>query len=296
VGSVAVAMLGTAVVVGLVRIPRHEVVRAATPTPLSFYGSGSTGAREVLLDLAGRVRELPDRTGRGTYGYVRTQGWYLLTTRSSHDSGSAVVPVTEQQWLSRDDSGWVLREPGTPYFPSPRDRVEWERAGRPEPGEFDQRYRWGLLRMTAPDRLACYVPERLSLDETVLGKQLAAADPDRQGAADPLVEISDLNRDLPLPPSLTAATIRLLAGVPGLDYQGDTVDRAGRHGIAFSLNSIRSGLPERYTLVLDPATGRLLDTDETLTGDGDRLNVKVPSVISYTVFLDAVRTNRLLPP
>ncbi|WP_203888102.1 RNA polymerase sigma factor [Planotetraspora kaengkrachanensis] len=75
--------------------------------------------------------------------------------------------------------------------------------------------------------------------------------------------------------------------VPGLRYEGTTTDRAGRTGRAFSLDSDHGGLPNRKTLIVDPADGRIVDEEETLTETAGRLGVPIPSVISYTVYLEA---------
>ncbi|TYC68124.1 hypothetical protein EH183_40315 [Streptomyces sp. CB01881] len=62
-------------------------------------------------------------------------------------------------------------------------------------------------------------------------------------------------------------------------------DRAGRPGIAHSASSAESGQPTRYTFIIEANTGSLLPQEEPLTETAGRLNVPVPSVISYTVYL-----------
>lgn len=86
-------------------------------------------------------------------------------------------------------------------------------------------------------------------------------------------------------PQLQAALLRVLADEPGLVDRGQVVDRAGRHGVAVSVDSAYTGLPTRYTLILDPHTGMLLDYEQTLTTTASKLNVPNPSVIGYTVWL-----------
>jgi hypothetical protein len=71
--------------------------------------------------------------------------------------------------------------------------------------------------------------------------------------------------------------------VPGLQYAGETTDRAGRKAEAFTLRSSHGGLRNDLTLVVDPATGRILDQVELLLEAG-KLNIKVPAVIGYTSY------------
>lgn len=77
-----------------------------------------------------------------------------------------------------------------------------------------------------------------------------------------------------VPPALQAALWRVLAD-QHLVNRGEIVDRAGRHGIAFTLDTAYSGLPTRYVLIIDPQTGRLLSFKGVLTKSAGKLNVKI---------------------
>jgi hypothetical protein len=77
----------------------------------------------------------------------------------------------------------------------------------------------------------------------------------------------------------------VLARSPGLIDSGEVTDRAGRPGVAVSLDSAYSGAPTRYTLIFNPDTGILLGEEETLLGNPGKLNVRPRSVIAYTAFL-----------
>lgn len=48
-----------------------------------------------------------------------------------------------------------------------------------------------------------------------------------------------------------------------------------------------SRVPERRTAIIDPATGALLGVETMLTERAGALNVRIPSVISYTSYLDS---------
>jgi hypothetical protein len=88
-------------------------------------------------------------------------------------------------------------------------------------------------------------------------------------------------------PAERADLLRVIAALPGLTYDGATRDRAGRAGQAFSVNTNGHGLPARYTFVVDPTDGRILDAEEMLTTSAGKLNVRIPAVISYVTYVQA---------
>ena len=98
---------------------------------------------------------------------------------------------------------------------------------------------------------------------------------------------------MPLPPDVRAAVLRYVARTPGLVLVRWVTDRAGREAIAVAVDDM-SGLPTRHTLLFDPADGRLLGREEMLTTSAGKLNVPIPSVIGYTVYLDSRYTDTTL--
>jgi hypothetical protein len=113
------------------------------------------------------------------------------------------------------------------------------------------------------------------------------------GPAERLVAIQDAYRSMPIPPAVRAAMLRYLTATPGLSVAGTVTDRAGRAGIAFALDSDYSGLPTHYVLIIDPQTGQLLADEATLTTSAGKLNVRIPSVIDYEIFLSATYTGHI---
>lgn len=101
------------------------------------------------------------------------------------------------------------------------------------------------------------------------------------------VDLVSLTRSRPVPGAAQAVLLRRLAAVPGIVNDGTTVDHAGRTGAAVSLDSGYSGEPLTYTLIFDPATGALLESDETLAGAPHGLNALKGSVVSYTTFVSS---------
>lgn len=296
-GVAAAAIVGIA---GVVALPGNgepaTKARAATPPLLTYHGGGPTSARDVLLGLAERTERLPDTTGRGRYAYVHTRNWELSDQGNAKgETSSAVIATTSQQWLAADGSGRQRSEYGAPYFPTARDRKVWEKTekdggGIVAPGKDDQRFGPGGI----PFRLAW---KTLSTNPEILRKQLYAANPNSEdGQVERLVDIEDLYSERPVRPAVAAAALRVVADIPGLHYDGMTTDRAARTGLAVSVQWNGSDIPQRYTLIFDPRTGRLLDSEQVLTRTVKGWNVKVPSVISYTVFLKSSFTQSLEPP
>jgi hypothetical protein len=106
------------------------------------------------------------------------------------------------------------------------------------------------------------------------------------------VDLDTLARSRPIPGAAEAVLLRQLAAIPGVVNEGTTTDRAGRAGTAVSLDSSYSGEPITYTLIFDPATGALLESDQTLAGPPHRLHALQGSVVAFTTFLSSgyVRT------
>ena len=131
----------------------------------------------------------------------------------------------------------------------------------------------------------------LPADDAALERTLAIGHPVENGPVERLVAVQDAYGQMPLPPAVRAAVLRFVAATPGIMLTGRVTDRAGRPGIAVSLDSDYSGLPTRYTLIFDEDDGRLLGDEEMLTTTAGKLNVPVPSVIGYTTYIDGHYTD-----
>ena len=79
----------------------------------------------------------------------------------------------------------------------------------------------------------------------------------------------------------------MIGGLPGPRHDGETRDRAGRRGQAFSVDSDGHGRPARHAFGVDPANGLILDTEEMLTTSAGKPDVRIPAVISYQIYLRA---------
>lgn len=288
VGMAAVLVAIVVTQFGLPRGAAPSLAQAATPPPLTYQAEAGT-AREALLAVAGRIRatETPAQSSTG-YQYVRTQSWDLSTRIDGIQVRSAVLPEIREVWRAPDGSGRIRSTPGEPQFPSEHARQAWEEEGRPIADPADETFPAGGLGAMYPADLPAGTAELAAL--------LATGHPAENGPAETLVAIADLYLEQAPPASIRAALLDILAATPDLYLQGRTVDRAGRPALAVAVDSAMSGLPTRYTLLIDPTDGHLLGQEKTLTTTAGALGVPIPSVISYTAFLNAAHTHDTEPP
>ena len=85
------------------------------------------------------------------------------------------------------------------------------------------------------------------------------------------------------------AVLRVLADLGGLTSATDVRDRMGRTGIAVSLTT--RGV--RYTLILDPSTGRLLASAQRSVGAHEYLDVPHGLVRYCTLYIEQTRRGGL---
>jgi hypothetical protein len=270
--TVAVMALALVVVPSVLSSRGGEGAEAAVPRALDYRPvSAPTGVAALLTELAARVAPLPDDTGSGRYAHLRSREWNLFTRVDGERVESEVVPQLRETWFAADGSGRTVtsvERPGKPVEISRRD------VGAGAPPTM-----WPL--------------RSLSPDDEELAGQLGRGHPRENGPAERFVAVQDAYGDMPLEPGVRAAILRYVAATPGLVVTGAVDDRVGRAGIAVSVNSDYSGLPTRYTLIFDERTGRLLDSESTLTTTAGKLGVPIPSVIEYKVFLSAEYTAAL---
>jgi hypothetical protein len=240
---------------------------AATPSPLAYHvPKKARSGREVLRQLAAVAARQPVTAAPSeAYAYVRTAGWYLVTEVSGNQANSKVVASVRESWLAANGfDRWITRR-----VPGDRSRISATALG-PQIGRGAG---------SGPPRL------RLSTVPAAIARQLDLGHPRRIGPVERFVSLTDLALDQPIPPRAQSAILRVLARSPGVIDSGEVTDRAGRLGVAVSLDSAYSGLPTRYTLIFNPDTGSLLGEEETLLGNAGKLNVRAKSVIAYTAFL-----------
>ncbi|WP_405059355.1 CU044_5270 family protein [Kribbella sp. NBC_01505] len=238
------------------------VAMAVTPPLLDHELAAGRPANAELIALAAKAAR--DTTLPGSSGgvhTVRAQSWNLSTNVDGEKVTSAVVPEqSELTWSSVDLSGQLVRKDSKTG--KVVDNLTWAK------GTYEQGFSYPL-----------------SGDPTSLRAQLQAGhDIDANGTVALTEAVGDVyNETMPVP-AVRSALLTLLSGRKDVVALGPMVDRAGRTGAAFAVETDASGLPTRYVLIFDPATGRLLADEEVLTKTAGKLNVRVPSVIGYTLY------------
>jgi hypothetical protein len=259
-------------------------VEAATPPELAYSGTEETmDAASRLTAIADHTATLPDTTGHGRFDHLRYQQWSLFTRIDGEQVTSAVVPQQTELWLAGDGSGAgkLVRTFLTPQFRDGAQERAWQNAGSPgrhePPLVLDSPARmWDGRPPTGPSALTAW---------------LRQGHPASAGPQELLVAITDLVKEQVLTPAERAAVLRVLSKLPHLADLGTTTDRAGRPARAFAVTSSGQGLPTRFTLLVDPATGTVLGFEQTLTQSAGQLNVPIPSVVGYDLYLVADRTD-----
>ena len=266
-GLSAAVVLGAMVVgVGPSLIPGSDSPAfAATPNPLTVaHTPSSDGAAEHLLQIASRTQALPDDTGSGDVAEVTIKSWDLFTRIDDVQVTSEVVPARTTTRTTSDgqvstDRRFLVGGYGSEQFSDQTDLA--------------------------------YPLRGLSSDDATLSRQLGIGQPSSNGTAGQFDSIVQAYRQMPLEPKVRAAVLRHLATLPDVKSVGAVTDRAGRPGVGLTVDSSYSGLPTRYMLIIDANDGKVLSYEEMLTEDPGKLNVQIPSVISYQVFEDAQYAN-----
>lgn len=247
---------------------------AATPPPAEFSAIGADPAT-LLGDLAADAADDPAGAAAAATGW---EEWSLSTQVAGADVTSAVVPQEVARTVAADGDATLRTVAGTPSFPSEEYERAWRRDGEPVAAGEDL----GTLVVPADQAL---FPDPPPTTADAMRDYLARAHPlDEGGTSQLFVAVSDLAREWTLDAPQRAALLEVLAAAPDVEVVGEGTDRAGRPGVALATESDRTGLPTRYLLVLDPASGAVLASEQQLTTDPGALDVPVPSTIAYTLF------------
>ena len=262
-GLTAAGVVGATVgVTVLVDRSAPEAVSASTPEPLAYQAPPPGASAVAELDrIADRTGRLPAERGTGSQ-HIKVSAWYLDVMAGRGEVHSLVVPRLTETWRAPDGTGTETIE------------VEaWKKLGRPG-GEKTV--------TTLPPAVGWDRPA--PAEPAAMATFLSIGHPVENGPAETIVAATDLVREQVLGPAQRAALLRVLATVPGLVYEGTTKDRAGRAGHAFSLRNAHGGLANVKTVIVDPATGRLL-ARETLLLEAGALTVRVPAVVDYEIYV-----------
>ncbi len=270
---------------------RAEPDAAADQTPRSPSAAASTSAPTTaarLRALADTIQAGPGDTQTGPYNYHHIRRWILDTTGTPapRPNTPAVFAVEIRRWSADDGSGRIVETQLGPDYqligadPNHRSTDAEFAAAPPVPTDYPA------------GNLGSPIHPPLATDPQALARQLATADPLPDGPRSTPLTIDALYASYYLSRPVRAAALRVLADVAGLTYHQAAADRLGRIGVAVSLEHRN----RRYTLILDPANGQLLASQQQLIAPHAYLPVPVGLVTNYTLFIDQGRPPDLNQP
>jgi hypothetical protein len=231
-----------------------------TLRPQPATAAAVLNASATALDHQGESRAL----GPGDYFYARMAVWWRYPGFTGH---VYVVRATDEEWQARDGRGRSRYQ----VVGRTRGRV----ASRlPLVRSQDAQRRRAVARpftlSTAPAILVSYAqlrqlptdPTRLSaaLDRIIARYHVRQHFPQQDIRTAIRFEMLRELAELPTSAALRAALYRVLATTPGIRLLGRTPDSIGRDGTAVAVDVEDAQLE----LILDPATGELLQTSRTL--------------------------------
>lgn len=255
--AVAAAMIAF-VVLGFGSTNSSTSAYAATPAPLRYSQAANAASAAVLLQqIEKRAANGQPPSPAPASGRIHWKSWSLFTREDTGgDAESALVPQDYVVTVHADGTGTEQQttQGRSETYPLGRSRLSGAVPGKP--GDFRA---WLQSR------------SNVSLSDPMGAAQAAG----------------DLLQRQVLGPQQRAALLHVIGQLPGLTSDGEVVDRAGRQGAAFSATSSGSGLPTRYTFIVDTRSGQVLGLEETLTKSAGKLNVRIPAVIDYRTYLSA---------
>ena len=227
---------------------------AAEPAMLAFSSPNplpaGPAAAAILAKIAGLTETAPDPD------YMKTTVWSKSPEKKwdVHSKWTSTGPDTTESWLTQDG--------------------HYTRKAADGKVTLMSKY-WGF-------RPHVQTAARL---HTELADWVGATG--KPSAAQIAFSITGLNEDHTFNPAVRAAMIDEFAHAKGVVSNGDVVDRAGRHGVAFTGNGAwdKGSYPQRETLIFDPNTGQLLSSEEwvlALEANGPLFNS--PMVTGYTIY------------
>jgi hypothetical protein len=253
-------------------------------------GHGGDRVAGVLDNVAAAAAAQPSAAADLPYSFLKTREMSVVTTVAHRKAWSVFESKTREEWAAEDGSGSLRVVADKPRFVGPRDRAEWEAAGKPnflahgfEGGQTEDH--------AVPAGTLGGSIEGLPTDPGMLATRLRGEAEGHHGqvpvAAATLDLIAEDLRDPDASPELRQALYEAAEQVPGIEYLGEKTDPEGRSGDAVGVTSSYSGAPEVYSLIFDPKTGEVLATETTLLAPAGFADSQGSLVLAATVYLDS---------
>jgi hypothetical protein len=192
----------------------------------------------------------------------------------------ALVPKTRETWVAEDGSGRIRESVGVPVFLSEQDRAAWESAGSPnifqginsDFGPGGLRYEDFSQYPTDPAELYTMITEQAARTQVPVDDEM-------------FVIVGDIARIGGIPADLAMALYQVALRIPDVTNMGETVDRAGRSGIAIANTHDYTGAKTRSVFIFDQGTGALLGEEKTwLEPPRAFRHIATPVVIGYSTY------------
>ncbi|WLQ45629.1 hypothetical protein P8A22_38045 (plasmid) [Streptomyces laculatispora] len=246
---------------------------AVTPAALRYEASDCS-ASAMLRETAERTEKLREaRHPDATHRFVQ-DSWFLSTRIDGIQVTSAVIPEHRETWVSPDGSQKWKARTQEPQFQTDKQRKEWQDSGAL--GDTPKTFSGS----SGPAGSSDPPPAGAEGMRDWIARGLP-----RYGSGEMFGRIREAYLDHSFSPKQRAAILHVIGSASDVSCRGEVVDRAGRAGVGYSVNSAYRGLDTRYTLVFDPKNGVLLSYEEELRGSAGALNVKTPAVISYVTYM-----------
>ncbi|GAA4467343.1 CU044_5270 family protein [Phytohabitans houttuyneae] len=237
-------------------------------------GTSPVDAGDRLRALAGAVGPAPYDGATGRYTYVHTVDWNAVFDDAPGGTAQVIFPQDKRLWYTADGSGRQAVRPLPPVYPNEQSRRYWQQHATALPATSEPR-----VDDLPADRAGPSEP--LTTDPAELAARLGVGEVDRYGPERVLSAVRDLYSVFAPPPASRAHILRILADLPGVSWHGSVTDRAGRAGVAISVDTGAT----RQVLILDEGTGGLLAWDE--------VERPTDTVAGATLYLGYDRTDRL---
>jgi hypothetical protein len=294
--AVVIVIVAACVLAGLVVAGREHSPSAThylALQPLDYSRSDDPQpAATMLRQLAAVAESQPASISSGWY-YLETASWSTFNGSGPNDAPAGMPNVLEQ-WINPDGSQRVVNHVDLPAPTAGLDA--WLHEGLPLSGGRTETH---TITAAKPQ-----FPSSLSTEPPLLQQQLLDAELGSDHSPGPptnvelLTALEDLRAQQPIEPALQAAVLEVLANQPDMLSLGTATDRLGRIVDAVAIDSDYSGLATRYVLLFDPTDGQLVGSEDVLIKRAGSLDVAVPSVISYVIYVrdGHVRDETSSPP
>jgi hypothetical protein len=256
--AVPIAAGAVAIVVAAALLPGGDGDGASPEAAQALEAAAATAAADVVP------------AGAGEYAYSRVRQVHLATTADGPPY-SFYMPTTIESWIASDGSGRVRETRHSAEWPGPRDEVRWRESGDQlgwSEGTTDRRYGPGELDGPPHEGELPSVSD-LPSDPGALAR-VFEEEAGESSASVPLnAKMFEYGTSVLLQAAATSkvrsATYDVLAGIEGVELEGEARDPLGRPGIEVSISADYAGdVSERYSLIYDGETAYPLAYTERL--------------------------------